>query len=214
MQNSVNVGNFTITNGASITGNINLQGNSKVGTMVISGDNNGTATQITGNISLANSTITNGFSIDDSKITGNISIANQSTIANGLSLSGNSTITGTINLTEKGYISSLSLDTGTITGGISLTGNANGTSDDTATIESITLANTPSTITGDINIKGNSATNNAKIGTITLESGTGIGGSIAVGDSSNNAKGTIDAITLYGNSTIAGGRSLTTLMET
>ena len=204
MQNSVNVGNFTITNGASITGNINLQGNSKVGTMVISGDNNGTATQITGNISLANSTITNGFSIDDSKITGNISIANQSTIANGLSLSGNSTITGTINLTEKGYISSLSLDTGTITGGISLTGNANGTSDDTATIESITLANT-STITGDINIKGNSATNNAKIGTITLESGTGIGGSIAVGDSSNNAKGTIDAITLYGNSTIAGG---------
>ncbi|WP_279145401.1 beta strand repeat-containing protein, partial [Helicobacter pullorum] len=205
LNSSTTLDNFTITNGASITGNINIQGNSKVGTMAIGGKNStGTITQITGNISLANSTIINGLSLYDSaNISGNITLANQSTIANGLSLSGNSTIAN-LNLTDRGYIDTLSLNQGTITGGISLTGNGTGAnaSNKTATIESITLANT-STITGDINIKGNSATNNAKIGSITLESGTGIGGSIAVGD--NTAKGIIDTITLNGNSTIAGG---------
>ncbi|WP_278824482.1 beta strand repeat-containing protein, partial [Helicobacter pullorum] len=201
--------NFTITNGASITGNINIQGNSKVGTMAIGGKNStGTITQITGNISLANSTIINGLSLYDSaNISGNITLANQSTIANGLSLSGNSTIAN-LNLTERGNIDTLSLNQGTITGGISLTGNANGTDTNTATIGEITLANN-STITGDISVKGDgaSANANAKIGNITLEDGTGIGGSIAVGDSNgaSNTNGVITGITLNGNSTIAGG---------
>ncbi|WP_191337672.1 hypothetical protein, partial [Helicobacter pullorum] len=104
----------------------------------------------------------------------------------------------------------MSLNQGTITGDISLTGsgaNVDATSDTdntrTATIGEITLENS-STITGNINIKGNSADNNAKIGSITLGNNTGIGGSIAVGDT-GDIKGTIDAITLKGNSTIAGG---------
>ena len=180
--NGTTVDNFTITNGGSIKGKIDIRGASNVGTMVISGANNsGTATQITGNIN----------------------IANTSTITNGISLSNSANITGTINLTEQGYIDTLSLNQGTITGGISLTGNGTGANANnrTATIESITLENT-STITGDINIKGNNTSNNAKIGTITLESGTGIGGSIVVGN--NTAKGTIDTITLNGNASVGG----------
>ena len=223
---SSNIGTITMSNSASIHGNISLSG-TRITDKISFGDSNMTGnislggsriangisidgSNISGNISLAanngtHSTITNGFSIDDSKITGNISIANQSTIANGLSLSGNSTITN-LNLTERGNIDALSLNQGTITGGISLTGNANGTDTNTATIGEITLANS-STITGNISVKGNGtdANANAKIGNIILEDGTGIGGSIAVGDSGSNTNGVITGITLNGNSTIAGG---------
>uniref|UniRef100_UPI001416EF49 beta strand repeat-containing protein n=1 Tax=Helicobacter pullorum TaxID=35818 RepID=UPI001416EF49 len=245
---NANIGTITVSNSASIHGNISLSGtritdkisfsdSNMTGNISLSrttitdkisfGDSNMTgslslggsqvangisidSSNISGNISIAassgvNSTITNGFSIDDSNITGNISIANQSTIANGLSLSGNSTIAN-LNLTDRGYIDTLSLNQGTITGGISLTGNANGTGTNTATIDTITLTNN-STITGDISVKGDGASNNAnaKIGNITLEDGTGIGGSIAVGDSGSNTNGVITGITLKGNSTIAGG---------
>ncbi|WP_158654112.1 beta strand repeat-containing protein, partial [Helicobacter pullorum] len=209
MTGNISLSRTTITDKISfgdsnITGNISLGGSQVANGISIDGSN------ISGNISLAvnngtNSTITNGFSIDNSKITGNITLANQSTIANGLSLSGNSTITN-LNLTERGNIDTLSLNQGTITGGISLTGNANGTDTNTATIGEITLANN-STITGNISVKGNGtdANANAKIGNITLEDGTGIGGSIAVGDSGSNTNGVITGITLNGNSTIAGG---------
>ncbi|KPH52111.1 beta strand repeat-containing protein, partial [Helicobacter pullorum] len=245
---NANIGTITVSNSASIHGNISLSGtritdkisfsdSNMTGNISLSrttitdkisfGDSNMTgslslggsqvangisidSSNISGNISIAassgvNSTITNGFSIDDSNITGNISIANQSTIANGLSLSGNSTIAN-LNFTDRGYIDTLSLNQGTITGGISLTGNANGTGTNTATIDTITLTNN-STITGDISVKGDGASNNAnaKIGNITLEDGTGIGGSIAVGDSGSNTNGVITGITLKGNSTIAGG---------
>ncbi|WP_179854437.1 beta strand repeat-containing protein, partial [Helicobacter pullorum] len=183
--NGASVDNIAITNGASIKGSIDMQNTSNVGTMVISGANNsGTATQITGDIN----------------------IANTSTITNGITLSDTANITGNINLTDRGYIDTLSLNQGTITGGISLTGNADGTGTNTATIGEITLTNT-STITGNISVKGDGASNNAnaKIGNITLEDGTGIGGSIAVGDSGSNTNGVITGITLNGNSTIAGG---------
>ncbi|WP_179853980.1 beta strand repeat-containing protein, partial [Helicobacter pullorum] len=228
LANNANVGKIIVSNSASIHGNIslsrttitdkisfsdsNMTGNISLGGSRIANGISIDGSNISGNISLAanngtHSTITNGFSIDDSKITGNISIANQSTIANGLSLSGNSTIAN-LNLTERGNIDTLSLNQGTITGGISLTGNADGTGTNTATIGEITLENS-STITGNISVKGDGASNNAnaKIGNITLEDGTGIGGSIAVGDSNGaaNTNGEIAGITLYGNSTIAGG---------
>ncbi|WP_179856031.1 beta strand repeat-containing protein, partial [Helicobacter pullorum] len=200
INNSGGVGNVVPT-----TGNIiSLTNSTKVGTITMSN-----SASIHGNTSLlTHSTITNGFSIDNSKITGNITLANQSTIANGLSLSNTANITGVINLTERGYIDVLSLNQGTITGGISLTGNANGTDTNTATIGEITLENA-STITGDISVKGDGASNNAnaKIGNIILEDGTGIGGSIAVGDSNGaaNTNGEIAGITLNGNSTITNG---------
>ncbi|VEJ07277.1 Uncharacterised protein [Helicobacter pullorum] len=206
-QSSATIGTITADN-ATINGSINLAGTSSI-TNGISLDNQ---SNMTGDISLTNnSRIQGGIVLDNSEVTGDISLANGSSILNGLSLNNRSTITNNISLTEKGSIDSLSLNQGTITGDISLTGNGtnvDATSDTdntrTATIGEITLENS-STITGNINIKGNSADNNAKIGSITLGNNTGIGGSIAVGDSNNNAKGTIDAITLNGNSTIAGG---------
>ena len=211
MTGNISLSRTTITDKISfgdsnMTGNISLNGSQVANGISFDGSN------ISGNISLAvnngtHSTITNGFSIDNSKISGNITLANQSAIANGLSLSGNSTIAN-LNLTDRGYIDTLSLNQGTITGGISLTGNADGTGTNTATIGEITLTNN-STITGNISVKGDGASNNAnaKIGNIILENGTGIGGSIAVGDSNGaaNTNGEIAGITLNGNSTIAGG---------
>ncbi|WP_179854359.1 beta strand repeat-containing protein, partial [Helicobacter pullorum] len=223
-----NIGTITMSNSASIHGNIslsrttitdkisfgdsNMTGNLSLGGSRIANGISIDSSNISGNISMAagsgaNSTITNGFSIDNSKISGNITLANQSAIANGLSLSGNSTIAN-LNLTDRGYIDTLSLNQGTITGNISLTGNADGTGTNTATIGEITLTNN-STITGNISVKGDGASNNAnaKIGNITLEDGTGIGGSIAVGDTNgaSNTNGEITGITLNGDSTIAGG---------
>ncbi|EEQ64538.1 hypothetical protein HPMG_01995, partial [Helicobacter pullorum MIT 98-5489] len=92
---NANIGTITMSNSASIHGNISLSG-TRITDKISFGDSN-----MTGNISLGGSRIANGFSIDNSKITGNITLANQSTIANGLSLSGNSTITN-LNLTERG----------------------------------------------------------------------------------------------------------------
>ncbi|KPH50814.1 hypothetical protein HPU229336_00560, partial [Helicobacter pullorum] len=200
-QSSATIGTITAT-GATMSGNISLSGTSSI-TNGISLDNQ---SKMTGDISLTNnSRIQGGIILDNSEVTGDISLANGSSILNGLSLNNQSTIANNISLTEKGSIDSLSLNQGTITGGISLTGNGTGAiGSNTATIGEITLENS-STITGNINIKGNSADNNAKIGSITLGNNTGIGGSIAVGDSNNNAKGTIDAITLNGNSTITNG---------
>ncbi|WP_040500027.1 hypothetical protein, partial [Helicobacter pullorum] len=194
---NANIGTITMSNSASIHGNISLSG-TRITDKISFSDSN-----MTGNISLGGSQVANGISIDNSKISGDISIAagsgvnstiangvtltnnstirdftldNGSSILNGLTLSGKSTITN-LNITKRGNLDELLLSQGTINGNLKVEGNANGTDTNTATIGEITLENS-STITGNINIKGNSADNNAKIGTITLESGTGIGGSI------------------------------------
>ncbi|KAB0574038.1 hypothetical protein F7P74_08365, partial [Helicobacter pullorum NCTC 12824] len=228
LANNANVGKIIVSNSASIHGNISLS-RTTITDKISFGDSN-----MTGNISLGGSQVANGISIDNSKISGNISIAagnntnstiangvtltnnstigdftldNGSSILNGLTLSNDSTITN-LNVTKRGNIDELLLSQGTINGNLKVEGNADGAGTNTATIGEITLANN-STITGDISVKGDGASNNAnaKIGNITLEDGTGIGGSIAVGDSNGaaNTNGEIAGITLYGNSTIAGG---------
>ncbi|WP_158654111.1 beta strand repeat-containing protein, partial [Helicobacter pullorum] len=228
LANNANVGKIIVSNSASIHGNISLS-NTTIDDKISFSDSN-----MTGNISLGGSQVANGISIDGSNISGNISIAagsgvnstiangvtltnnstigdftldNGSSILNGLTLSNDSTITN-LNVTKRGNIDELLLSQGTINGNLKVEGNADGAGTNTATIGEITLANN-STIAGNISVKGDgaSANANAKIGNIILEDGTGIGGSIAVGDSNGaaNTNGEIAGITLYGNSTIAGG---------
>ena len=215
--NTMSIDNISLTNstiGGTISlsgshlGGISLTGNSLITNGIMA--NSSTIDNITlkgDTNSGAKPTIVNGVSLDNSEVTGDISLDNSSVIMGGFTLGNNSTIAN-LNILKMGNIDALSLNQGTIAGNISLTGNANGTSDDTATIGEITLANS-STITGNISVKGDgaSAGANAKIGNIILEDGTGIGGSIAVGDSNgaSNTNGVITGITLNGNSTIAGG---------
>ena len=201
---SSNVDNFTITNGASITGNTDIKNTSNIGTMVIGGANNsGTTTKIIGNLNLTDRGYIDTLSLNQGTITGGISLTgnadgvgtNTATIGE-ITLANSSTITGNISVKGDGAstnanakIGNIILENGTGIGGSIAVGDSNGAANTNGEIAGITLYGN-STIAGGIinNANGN-------IGTIVSNTNDGVSNTITnsgtIGSLEVNNQGTI-----------------------
>uniref|UniRef100_UPI0010657B11 beta strand repeat-containing protein n=1 Tax=Helicobacter pullorum TaxID=35818 RepID=UPI0010657B11 len=224
MENAAKIENFTITNGGSIRGDINLANTSNIGTMIISGANNsGTATQITGNISLNGSSRISKILIDGSnssgtngtpKLDGDITLNTSNRITNGITIANGGTLDGHINARNSSSIGGIAINNGSLAGNISLTNNARiqgGIVLDSAnmtgsislstangggniTIDSINIGS-GSTMTGDISVLGNSKITD----TITID-GT-LDGNVKAAWGNADYSGTINQMDISGEIT-------------
>ena len=218
------VNGISLLDSASITNGISLADSSRISKILIDGSNSGgangtpkldgnitlnTSNEITngitianggtldGNINARNSSSIGGVVVDDGTIVGDI-IASGTSRLNGITIVNGGEMQGNIIGQHVSGSSGNAMNLGNIDiqsrlqGGITL---ANG-----ATIESLSLSNR-GTITNAVSIGASGSNNQTSIlKTITLNGASGIN-SLVVGSSSDNA-GTINSITLGGNSSI------------
>ncbi|WP_346671355.1 beta strand repeat-containing protein, partial [Helicobacter pullorum] len=151
------IGNITFQDSASMTGNISLNGSSRISKILIDGSNSGGSgngtPKLDGDITLNTSNgITNGITIaNGGTLDGNINAQNSSRI--GGIVVDNGSLIGNISLTNNSRIQGgIVLDSANMTGNISLSTASNR---DNITIDSINIGN-GSTMTGNISVLGNS----------------------------------------------------------
>ncbi|WP_278824239.1 beta strand repeat-containing protein, partial [Helicobacter pullorum] len=152
------IGNITFQDSASMTGNISLNGSSRISKILIDGSNSG------------------GSGNGTPKLDGDITLNTSNGITNGITIANGGTLDGNINAQNSSRIGGIVVDNGSLIGNISLTNNsriqggivldnsANMTGNislstarnrDNITIDSINIGN-GSTMTGDISVLGNS----------------------------------------------------------
>ncbi|WP_179853973.1 beta strand repeat-containing protein, partial [Helicobacter pullorum] len=207
------IGSISLTNTSNITGGINVQNGTITNSISAVGGAridsiNITNGRVGGNISanwdLAGNGIgtINQITIADGEVGGNIILANETSIANGMTLN-NGTINGAINLnisTADGSVASIptiSLQNASTIANITLGNSATATNSQGTVvsgrgyIDSLTLGGTSHI--------GNIANDRGIISTLTL------GGTSSIGTITNNSNGTITNIALNGTSTITNG---------
>ncbi|WP_166648754.1 beta strand repeat-containing protein, partial [Helicobacter pullorum] len=209
-------------NNASLTGNISIEGQSRISKILIDGSNmggsgtNGTpkldgnitmdgtsaiANGITianggtldGNINAQNSSSIGGIAINNGSLAGNISLTNNARIQNGIVLDNSANMTGDISMKGDSRIDSIAID-GTLEGNVSAAWGDGGN----GTINQMDISGV---ITQKVQLD-----NNSKIATLNLNGGTITGGINFQGltTNSNNDTATIDNLTLNNDAYIGG----------